>query len=190
MSMTKETARILEELVVDIVIRHGNESDLTAAECDAPRVIYLEDTKEFCVSRGNGTYENVTREIKENKSLYDVLKSRLDNLASLGEGSTTGDAELTDIRVGANGKTYPSAGEAVRGQVSELKEDLGGIETDLEEIANLNDCVKIRGVNILNSILIENKKFIDVAIDSPNGSYEYVAIFNHCLMDDIKMRMC
>lgn len=53
-----------------------------------------------------------------------TLSNRMDTFTSLSEGSTTGDAELKDIRVGANGVTYPNAGDAVRGQYSQLKEDL------------------------------------------------------------------
>lgn len=55
-----------------------------------------------------------------------TLKSRVDILE---EESTISDAELQDIRVGADGTIYESAGEAVRQQVSHLS----------EEIANLKD---------------------------------------------------
>lgn len=50
--------------------------------------------------------------------------ARMDSFVTLAEGSTTGDAELADIRVGANGATYPNAGDAVRGQIANVKSDL------------------------------------------------------------------
>ena len=49
-----------------------------------------------------------------------TLSQRMDTFTKLSAGSTTGDAELQDIRVGANSITYNTAGDAVRGQYTEL----------------------------------------------------------------------
>lgn len=48
------------------------------------------------------------------------LAARVDEFATLEEGSTTGDAELMDIRIAADGSVYQNAGTAVREQVSQL----------------------------------------------------------------------
>lgn len=68
---------------------------------------------------------NLNSEISRAKEADETLKSRIDNITSLPEGSTTGDAELQDIRVKADGTIATSAGNAVREQVSDLKSDLG-----------------------------------------------------------------
>ena len=60
------------------------------------------------------------------KEEYDVLESRMNQFTSLKEGSTTGDAELIDGRIGYDGKVYDNIGGAIREQVSKLNGDIGG----------------------------------------------------------------
>lgn len=64
----------------------------------------------------------------------EVERKRIDNFSELQEGSTTGDAELVDMRVGANGKKYNTAGEALRGQIIEAQEKTKQLERSITSI--------------------------------------------------------
>ena len=48
------------------------------------------------------------------KSDIQTQKARIDTFTSLKEGSTTGDAELIDARVGVDGIVYDNLGDAIR----------------------------------------------------------------------------
>ena len=92
-----------------------------------------------------------TNQFNNEKSIFNdelnALDARMDTFTKLAEGSTTGDAELKDIRVGANSITYNNAGDAVRGQYSQLKEDLVkqtlNIRGYLTSETNLNNITNI-----------------------------------------------
>lgn len=111
--------------------------------------------------------EEATARTNTDASLNSAIateRARIDNLTKLGEGSTTGDAELQDIRIGADGKTYETAGDAVREQVGALKEDLVNIEL-------VENCSAIREIYI-NAQGIEADVSKVHIIHATNGEYE------------------
>lgn len=90
------------------------------------------------------TNENVS----QNASDIQTANERIDQIISLPEGSTALDAEVIDIRIGADKKKYNTAGEAVRGQISDLKSDLIYTKSVLSE--NIDRDITISKKNVWN----------------------------------------
>lgn len=105
-----------------------------------------------------------------------VLKARVDSLTKLGEGSTTGDAELQDIRVDYKGTTHENAGDAVRAsdqaldnkiddEVSKLKGEINNVILDLQETQNI-----LKTVDITNQFSWRTGKITDLGEQSSLSS--------------------
>ena len=84
------------------------------------------ETEDITVEKLLNDLEATKAEIS---SQVNIERKRIDNLISLPEGSTTGDAELIDARIGANGVTYTNLGAAIRGQFNAITSDASSSST-------------------------------------------------------------
>lgn len=105
--------------------------------------------------------------VDEQNNKINVLESRMDTFASLPDGSTSGNAELLDIRVKADGTTATSAGNAVREQVSELKSDI----SDLDDLFEWNK----EKTNLLNKYTPIDGEYVDYSTGGTGhlSTYQY-----------------
>lgn len=93
-----------------------------------------------------------------------VQKQRIDNLATLEEGSTTGDAELIDTRVGYNGLIYDDAGSSLRNQIQEIHDLLKENKISITSLSNNieNGSINTSGQNQASNSRIRTKVFFNV----------------------------
>lgn len=129
-------ARIDDNNVIYSTLKGRLDADQSTAETALSEERYT--SAEVQTARGNhellsmredaqdNAIENVAMDMQEKVDVSDwtVLNERISSLTSLPNGSTSGDAELADIRVGQDGIVYSSAGDAVRNQLRRVNEHL------------------------------------------------------------------
>ena len=126
--------------------------------------------------------------IKANESDLITLETRMDNFTTLANGSTTGDAELIDGRIGANGTVYTNIGTAIRTQLEIINNDLENVIGDTLEynlvwhdnyyISNTNGQL-VESTSWKYTDYVDIKSYDKIIIDtSQNGSTSFNAFYD------------
>lgn len=131
----------------------------------------IEELREYITENVNTFDDILQKEITDMSAELDTQKARMDTFTALPDGSTTGDAELADIRVGADGTTYENAGTAVREQFNKTGNDVKATQTIFTNI--LPTLKENTRVNIVNGAVEESAEILDARIVSNTnyGSY-------------------
>jgi hypothetical protein len=105
-------------------IRQNNEA--VREENEAARIARMEELEQVDAVQFKTRQDKFDASLAEKAKQVDleIERQRINQLQQIPEGGTTADAALNDIKIGADGITYNSPGDAVRGQINKLKNDL------------------------------------------------------------------
>ena len=128
---------------------------------------------------------------KANESDLEIERKRIDSLTKLGEGSTTGDAELIDGRIGADGVVYDNIGDNIRNiaKGNGIKDNsIAPIKTDFIGYVDLmnRENIVIGAINssgTINSSITGNNTSDFIPVDENTdiylpGKIKYLAYYN------------
>ena len=125
---------------------------------------FADKIKSLIKSGDDNVTNKLTTQISELKRVDEAMTARIDTFTSLQEGSTTGDAELQDIRVGVDGTVYSNAGTAVREQISELKSDIANRHNDIVVLLNEIKTLVQNGGNTEQIVALLDQAILDSAV--------------------------
>ena len=127
------------------------------------------------------------KEKSERQKEIATERARINQLTKMGNGSTTGDAELQDIRVGNEGATYSNAGNAVRAQTKDVPVMMDNLQSPYVDISlleqgSINNAVgsEIASSKVLRSVEFHWNK--NGKITAPAG-YK-IAIANYAMQPE------
>ena len=126
---------------------------------------------------------------KANQLDLEVESARIDSFTRLSEGSTTGDAELIDARVGSDGEVYSNVGNSIRTQINRM---YSNIETYIGKSLKYNyEWIDGGYIDNTNGNLVSNNNwkytdFIKITdgvkslgvFTTLDGSYSYNAFYD------------
>ena len=171
MGFPEEEEEVDQSLIEQIIAQSGKESGERKA-ADA-----LERSERI---------EADAKEKSERLKEIATERARIDQLTKMGEGSTTGDAELADIRVGNEGATYSNAGNAVRSQTKDVPAMMDNLQSPYVDISLLEQgSLNNTGTEITSSKVLRSVEFHwnkNGKITAPSG-YK-IAIANYAMQSD------
>lgn len=117
----------LSDLDYNISVKHR--ASLLAVQDLEKRAFAKDSAMESSISEVATRIDGVYTDIDATRAEIEVQAKRISNIASLPYGSTMGDAELQDIRVGYDNLVHKSAGDAVR----QIGKDLDDLKSSLPD---------------------------------------------------------
>lgn len=120
----------------DITFKYGTQEAYNGLSSIDENAIYITtDTHRIYIGGADYTDDtqmnNATKQYIDN--MVSIANSRVDNIIA-NNNPTEGNSELVDIRTGADGTVYASAGNAIREQISDAKHSFEEQQKDIVKL--------------------------------------------------------